>query len=221
MKKINIDELIWFIILVLLIISIIFLIKSKNITNFVSTDMIKYFYVSIFILSLFIFVQFGRIFTMKRRIEITNKFIPLTLTLCVGVILFFIIPLLKNNNINNNLGLTKTENTIVITNDNYKILNIISKNKLKFEDKRIIFLGYVDKTEEGNNCIIISRLAVNCCQADKEKIEIRVRGIKENLKKGQWISIGGKICFDSNFYILADEYKVQDEPKDIYYHNHI
>ena len=51
--------------------------------------MIKYFYVSIVILVLFAFIQFGRIFTIKRRMEITNKFIPLTFTLCIGVILFF------------------------------------------------------------------------------------------------------------------------------------
>ena len=48
---------------------------------------------------LFAFIQFGRIFTIKRRMEITNKFIPLTFTLCIGVILFFLIPLLKNDDI--------------------------------------------------------------------------------------------------------------------------
>ena len=53
MRKFNVDELIWFIILTLLSVSIIFLIKSGNITNFVGADMIKYFYVSIVILVLF------------------------------------------------------------------------------------------------------------------------------------------------------------------------
>lgn len=43
MKKFNIDELIWFIILILLDLSILFLIRSGNITNFVSSDMIIYF----------------------------------------------------------------------------------------------------------------------------------------------------------------------------------
>ena len=74
---------------------------------------------------------------IKRRMEITNKFIPLTFTLCIGVILFFLIPLLKNDDINNNLGLTKTEDTIVITNDNYEILNSINENKKEFEGKRL------------------------------------------------------------------------------------
>lgn len=221
MRKFNVDELIWFIILTLLSVSIIFLIKSGNITNFVGADMIKYFYVSIVILVLFAFIQFGRIFTIKRRMEITNKFIPLTFTLCIGVILFFLIPLLKNDDINNNLGLTKTEDTIVITNDNYKILNSINENKKEFEGKRLIFLGYIDKSEEYPDYIVVSRLAVSCCQADKEKISIRVKGVDENLENGQWISISGSICFDSGFYILSHEYKLQNEPKDIYYHNNL
>lgn len=183
--------------------------------------MIKYFYVSIVILVLFAFIQFGRIFTIKRRMEITNKFIPLTFTLCIGVILFFLIPLLKNDDINNNLGLTKTEDTIVITNDNYEILNSINENKKEFEGKRLIFLGYIDKSEKYPDYIVVSRLAVSCCQADKEKISIRVKGVDENLENGQWISISGSICFDSGFYILAHEYKLQNEPKDIYYHNNL
>ena len=98
--------------------------------------MIKYFYVSIVILVLFAFIQFGRIFTIKRRMEITNKFIPLTFTLCIGVILFFFNSFVKNDDINNNLGLTKTEDTIVITNDNYEILNSINENKKEFEGKK-------------------------------------------------------------------------------------
>ena len=59
MKKFNIDELIWFIILILLDLSIVFLIRSGNISNFVSSDMIIYFYLSIIILSIFAVFQFG------------------------------------------------------------------------------------------------------------------------------------------------------------------
>ncbi|MEE0728359.1 MAG: DUF1980 domain-containing protein, partial [Clostridium saudiense] len=86
MKKFNVDELIWFIILILMEVSIVFLIRSGNITNFVGVDMIKYFYLSIVIVGVFTIAQFGRIFTIKRRVEITNKFIPLTFTLCIGFI---------------------------------------------------------------------------------------------------------------------------------------
>ena len=221
MKKFNVDELIWFIILILMEVSIVFLIRSGNITNFVGVDMIKYFYLSIVILGVFTIAQFGRIFTIKRRVEITNKFIPLTFTLCIGFILLFIFPLLKTNNINSDLGLNKNDDAIIINSENYEILNDINDNKEKFEGKKMIFLGYVDKSEENPDCIIISRIAVKCCQADKEKIQIKAKGIESNLKEGQWINIYGKICFDNDFYILVEEYKLQDEPNDIYFHDHL
>ena len=222
MKKFNIDELIWFIILILLDLSIIFLIKSGNITNFVSSDMIIYFYLSIIILTIFALFQFSRIFTIKRRIETTNKFIPLTFTLCIGVILLYIFPLLKQNeNTNENLLFKNHTDAIIINNDNYDIVNEIIQHKDEYEGKAILFLGYIDNTKESSDFIVISRQMIKCCQADKEKIQIKAKGIKDDLEEGQWINIYGRICFDDDFYILVEEYKMQDEPNDIYFHDHL
>ena len=222
MKKFNIDELIWFIILILLDLSILFLIRSGNITNFVSSDMIIYFYLSIIILSIFALFQFGRIFTIKRRVEVTNKFIPLTFTLCIGVILLYLFPLLKGNeNINENLMLKNHTDAIIINSDNYDILNKIAEHKDEYEGKEILFLGYIDKGKEGSDFTIIARQMVKCCQADKEKIQIKAKGIESNLEEGQWINIYGKICFDNDFYILVEDYMLQDEPNDIYFHEHL
>lgn len=218
MKKFNIDELIWFIILVFLTLSIVFLIRSGNITNFVGVDMIKYFYLSIVILSVFSIFQFGRIFTIRRRVEVTNKFIPLTFTLCVGVVLLYVFPLLKNNHNINNEILFNNNDAIIITNNNYGILSEINENRNTYEGKSIVFLGYVDENKSDSEFTIISREYIKCCQADKEKVQVRTKGIDSNIKEGQWINICGKICFDESFYILIDEYKIQNEPKDIYFH---
>ena len=218
MKKFNIDELIWFIILVFLTLSIVFLIRSGNITNFVGVDMIKYFYLSIVILSVFSILQFGRIFTIRRRVEVTNKFIPLTFTLCVGVVLLYVFPLLKNNDNINNEILFNNNDAIIITNNNYGILSEINENRNTYEGKSIVFLGYVDENKSDSEFTIISREYIKCCQADKEKVQVRTKGIDSNIKEGQWINICGKICFDESFYILIDEYKIQNEPKDIYFH---
>ena len=222
MKKFNIDELIWFIILILLDLSVIFLIRSGNITNFVSSDMIIYFYLSIIILTIFALFQFSRIFTIKRRIETTNKLIPLTFTLCIGVILLYIFPLLKQNeNTNENLLFKNHTDAIIINNDNYDIVNEIIQHKDEYEGKAILFLGYIDNTKESSDFIVISRQMIKCCQADKEKIQIKAKGIKDDLEEGQWINIYGRICFDDDFYILVEEYKMQDEPNDIYFHDHL
>lgn len=222
MKKFNIDELIWFIILVLIDLSIVFLIKSGNITNFVSNDMIIYFYLSIIILSIFAIFQFGRIFTMKRRVETTNKFIPLTFTLCIGVILLYLFPVLKGNaNINEDLLFKNDPDAIIINNDNYYLLNKVLELKDEYEGKNILFLGYIDKDKKDSDFMIVSREIIKCCQADKEKIQIKIKGIKDGLEEGQWIKVYGKICFDDDFYILVEEYKLQGEPNDIYFHHNL
>ena len=218
MKRFNVDELIWFIILVLLSLSIVFLIRSGNITNFVSVDMIKYFYLSIGILSVFAIFQFSRIFTIRRRVEVTNKFLPLTFTLCVGVVLLYLFPLLKNNDNIDNEILFNNNDAIIITNNNYGILSEINENRNAYEGKSIVFLGYVDENKSNSEFTIISRESIKCCQADKEKVQVRAKGIASNIKEGQWINICGKICFDESFYILIDDYKIQNEPKDIYFH---
>ena len=219
MKKFNIDELIWFIILILLDLSILFLIRSGNITNFVGSDMINYFYLSIIILVIFSIFQFERIFTIKRRVETTNKFLPLTFTLCVGVVLLYIFPLIKAKNIEEQSLLFN--NAIIINSDNYDILNKIAEHKDEYEGKEILFLGYIDKGKEGSDFTIISRERIKCCQADKEKIQIKTKGINEDLKSGQWITIYGEVCFDDEFYIYVEEYKLQNEPKEIYFHEHL
>ena len=145
MKKFNIDELIWFIILILLAAGIIFLIRSEEITNFVSADMLVYFYISVFILGIFIIFQFNRIFTVSRKIEITNKFIPITFTLIIGGILFFIMPIMSSdNNFYDDLLLYYNDDVIVIDNENYTILDDINENKEKYEGKTMVFLGYID-----------------------------------------------------------------------------
>lgn len=183
MKKFNIDELIWFIILVLLSLSLVFLIRSGNITNFVGSDMIIYFYLSIIILSVFAIFQFGRIFTIKRRVEITNKYIPLTFTLCIGVVLLYVFPLIKGNtDINEELLLKNNTDAIIINSENYSILNEIVENKEKYEGKKIVFLGYIDKVKENSDFTIIARQTVKCCQADKEKIQIKAKGLEADRK---------------------------------------
>lgn len=215
MKKFNLDELIWFIILIFIIFSIVFMIKSGNITNFVSSDMIIYFYASIFILGIFSVAQFPRIFTIKRRQEITNKFIPLTFTLCIGVILLYVLPVIKNlNSTENKILFYNVQDAIEITSDNYEILEELDK----YNGKRIIFLGYVDYKQNDDEFIVLSREAVSCCQADKEKLQLYVKGIDKNIEVGQWISIIGKISFDNNYYISVEEYKLQNEPREIYFH---
>ena len=85
MKRINYDELIWFILLVILNFLMFFLIKSDEIQNFINGRMLIFFKFSVIILVLFSICQFPKIFTIPSRMYITNKFFPL---------IFFVIILL-------------------------------------------------------------------------------------------------------------------------------
>lgn len=220
MKKFNVDELIWFIILVLSSFSIIFLIESGNITNFVGKDMIIYFYISTVVLAVFAIFQFQRIFTIKRRSEVTNKFIPLTFTLFIGVVLLYVFPMMKTySDINNDIIFHYKEDAIIISNNNYEILENINDNREEYQGKTIVFLGYVDGYDKGEEFIVLSREAIDCCQADKEKIQVRVKGIDSKVSRGQWINIYGEINYDNNFYVLTSDYKLQNEPKELYFHH--
>lgn len=221
MKRFNLDELIWFIILVLLGISMMFLAVSGSVVNFIDEGMIKYFYISIVIVILFAAVQISRIFTIKRRKDITNKFIPITFTLCIGVVLLYIFPIIKEQMYaNNNYVINYGADTIIVSCDNYEILNNINDNYEDYNNKQIAFLGYVDNSES-IEYITLAREAISCCQADKEKILVRVKGITENELPGQWMEVYGKIAFDGEgYYISADEYYNSSEPSEIYFHDH-
>ena len=65
MKRINYDELIWFILLVILTFLMFFLIKSDEIQNFINGRMLIFFKFSVIILVLFSICQFPKIFNSK------------------------------------------------------------------------------------------------------------------------------------------------------------
>ena len=65
MKKFNMDEFIWFIIQLTLIILMIYLKVSGKITYFISSKMMIYFNMSIIILMLYALAQSRKIFTVR------------------------------------------------------------------------------------------------------------------------------------------------------------
>ena len=206
MNRFNIDELIWFITLIFIAGSLNFLIKTGEINNFIHEDMMKYFFISIGILILFIVFQFSRIFTLKRRVDFTNKFIPIIFTILVGVGLFFVVPITKGNDIDTQWN---NNNVIAITAQNHHII----ENNNEYLGEIISFVGYIEK--DGNN-IYISRNMISCCQSDKVKISIKASNLDESIEKNQWINVVGKILYDEEPCIEVMEFKLMKEPKDIY-----
>ena len=84
MKRFNFDELLWFIVLILLDILIAYLIISNKIDFYVGKKMIKYAYFTVIMISIISVFQLTNIFTCKGSINLKIKLIPIILALMLG-----------------------------------------------------------------------------------------------------------------------------------------
>lgn len=226
MKKFNLDELLWFVIQLLLLVVMVYLKASGQIVNFIGKRMMFYYSLSVVILIVYSLAQVSKIFTIRSRNPITNKFYPMTFVIILIVGFFYIEPnyrLLTNgsnidiNNLSNDMEIN---DVIIIDSSNFDIIKEINSNNNNYLGKVIQFVGAVtniDSTEE----ITIGREVISCCQSDKWLIEIKAKGIT-NINKGKWIDVIGKISTDGNeLYIESIQFKEINEPFDIYLHEQL
>lgn len=227
MKKFNIDELIWFLVQVILLILMVYLKNSDKITYFISSKMLIYFNIAIIILILYSIAQITKIFTIRSRNSITNKFFPLVFVIVLSVLFLYVEPnyrLLQSGNVEKSsirLDNIDEDNLIKIDNDNYELIKDISDNVDKYKDKLIEITAFIYKTNtEYNDESIIGREVVSCCQSDKSLIEIRVKGIN-NIKEGTWINLIGRINYDESLFLECISYENTEEPINIYFHEEL
>ena len=216
MKKFNMDEFLWFMIQLILIILMIYLKVSGKITYFISSKMMIYFSISIVILILYTLAQVSKIFTVRSRNYITDKFYPIMFVIALCTVFLYIMPNYKNIKASANnesmLNEKSYDGMIEVTNENYEMLYDIDK----YDNSIIEIVGFVYKKNNDNE-IILGREVVSCCQSDKSLIEIKVKGIN-NIKKGQWIKVIGKVNSNDSINLECIDYEKVDEPIEIYFH---
>ena len=216
MKKFNMDEFLWFMIQLILIILMIYLKVSGKITYFISSKMMIYFSISIVILILYTLAQVSKIFTVRSRNYITDKFYPIMFVIALCTVFLYIMPNYKNIKASANnesmLNEKSYDGMIEVTNENYEMLYDIDK----YDNSIIEIVGFVYKKNNDNE-IILGREVVSCCQSDKSLIQIKVKGIN-NIKKGQWIRVVGKVNFNDSINLECIDYEKVDEPIEIYFH---
>lgn len=216
MKKFNMDEFLWFMIQLTLIILMIYLKVSGKITYFISSKMMIYFSISIVILILYTLAQVSKIFTVRSRNYITDKFYPIMFVIALCTVFLYIMPNYKNMKASANnesmLNEKSYDGMIEVTNENYEMLYDIDK----YDNSIIEIVGFVYKKNNDNE-IILGREVVSCCQSDKSLIEIKVKGIN-NIKKGQWIKVIGKVNSNDSINLECIDYEKVDEPIEIYFH---
>lgn len=216
MKKFNMDEFLWFMIQLILIILMIYLKVSGKITYFISSKMMIYFSISIVILILYTLAQVSKIFTVRSRNYITDKFYPIMFVIALCTVFLYIMPNYKNMKASANnesmLNEKSYDGMIEVTNENYEMLYDIDK----YDNSIIEIVGFVYKKNNDNE-IILGREVVSCCQSDKSLIQIKVKGIN-NIKKGQWIKVIGKVNSNDSINLECIDYEKVDEPIEIYFH---
>ncbi|WP_454054182.1 TIGR03943 family putative permease subunit [Clostridium sp. Marseille-Q7071] len=211
MKKFNLNEVIWFLILLSFSLSLSNLIYTKRIFSFIHPNMVKYMYfvlASLIILDLF---QFKKIFTIEKREKIKYSYI-------LFVILLISIPLVKTDTINSSMANLKGYKYFKSNNSEYSSFNslqnidlkekieIDEKNFMKtfeeivnnldyYEGKKIVVEGFVYKnTSFENQQFLLSRPVMNCCAADAEIYGILCEYDKaDKLQKDSWVRVEATI----------------------------
>lgn len=218
MKRFNISEFIWFIILLVFTLYIYYLLITGRITLFVHPKLAKYSAFSLVILGELSVFQFFKIFTVKTRVSFKNGYIYFILVIIVGI---FIAPGGLNSEIGDKKGITlvtshsienigkhthtKEEliigNTIVF-NDKYYMhyLEELSEDLDKHIGKKIIISGYVTKSSKlGKDEFILTRLLINCCAADSQVLGISCRNASGTyIEKDSWIRVEGMVSYKEN-----------------------
>ena len=215
MRKFNVEEFIWLLILILLTTYIGYLMLYKEVYNYLSIKTAKNLYIVLVILPILIIVQAMKVISFNSRTDTSLKFIPVIFTLIIGVLLLLRGYIYKDNNNNlssfNNLF---AKDAIEINHETHHILEDLEVEGEEYLDKRIIFTGVVYKYE--GDKFILGREEMNCCAADSYIIGVKTLS-KDKFKEGQWIKVVGKISFDGEYYLQVEEYIKINPPSNIYF----
>lgn len=220
MRRFNLNEFLWFIILSLFMMIIAYGIASGNIYNILTQRLVKFLWIAVVIIGLLILVQIPKIFTIPDRtgVKKSNAIFILALSIMfIGVMQAPIVTLSKqvqvvvqDENHQHDEEEHIPDGVINVTDKNfYGYLEEIQKDLDKFENRDIYLKGRVIKQGEK---YIITKNVMNCCAADAKTygIFIDIRPTM-NLEEGREYVIAGKLqkieVKHNNKYIELPEIK--------------
>lgn len=215
MRKFNVEEFIWLLILILLTTYIGYLMISGEVYYYLSEKTARNLYIAVVILPILIIVQAMKVVSFNYRADTSLKFMPIVFTLAVGVLLLLRGFIYKDSNNDlssfNNLF---AKDAIEINHETHHILEDLEDHGEVYLDKYIVFTGFVYKYE--GDKFILGREEMNCCAADSYIIGVKTLA-KDKFKEGQWVKVLGKISFDGEYYLQVEEYIKVNEPNNIYF----
>lgn len=203
MKKFNINEFIWFIILALLWLTVFVIYKSSLIYNYVSNKSEKLILIALVVLAVICINQLIRSFSFPTRenIKFGNFIFILALVLILSnkgkYVSSFIeikgITLIENNEEGHNRGSEESlaRNEKIDIKDNlHEFLHVFNDEEEKLKGKKIEIEGIVYKPNDLNDGFIIAKQEINCCAADAENIGIICKG-KTEIRQDELVKVEG------------------------------
>ena len=222
MRRFNLDEFIWFILLFLLTALWGYLIFSGAIYGLVNASMVKYSSFAFFSFIILAIFQLSKIITFPSRVDMSNKFIPLIFTL------FMAVAYIALNSISTNTSsLLLSENEVIFnydgdyisisnndTNYNYTLIENLNSDS-EYIGKTVSIVGYIDRNNNlPENTFSISRDEISCCLQDLRTIGILSKENKPlSIENGSWVKALGIIRYENkNAYLELIELSLIKEP---------
>lgn len=183
MKRFNFDELLWFIVLILIDASISYLIFTGKIEFYIGKKMIKYAYITIIMISIISIFQLTNVFTCKGNTNIKVKLTPIIVALGLGIISINTQQTFRHVELNNELRDSET--------NHIDIKSLYEYESNFSEDRNKININFKDNISAANNKEDI--LTIN------EDNPMVLEDIRINPKKyvGKTLEVDGFVCKES------------------------
>ncbi|MDD7796107.1 TIGR03943 family putative permease subunit [Clostridium sp. 'White wine YQ'] len=216
MKRFNINEFIWFLILVFIDIYLYYLISTRKIFDYVSNKTEYYIWSAIVILAFVAIFQFFKIFTIPTREKLRKGYLIFIIAFIlminskgikeIDTLQFKGVTVVINNtpfeHSHSGEETIPNEGKISLTKENlYSYVEQLQENPQKYVGREAVISGVVYQVQGDENTFYIGRNVISCCIADSQNVVI-ICNIKEKKlpQKGQWVEVSGKIEIGSFNY---------------------
>lgn len=209
MKRFNINEFIWFLILGVMFVLLAYSVYTEKIFLIVNSDMRVYVYIAMFIIALMMVIQCQKIFTISARGGVKFGYLIFVFSI---ICLWYMTKIdivktsleFKEVNLYHELHSNSSHNEehhihcidderIVINNDNFhERLEELIHHVDEYVGKEVEITGIVYNDSKYEDKFIVTNLDMNCCIVDSSYLGVLC---KDNIKleNGTEVTVQGKI----------------------------
>lgn len=210
MKRFNLNEFIWFLLLGFNLIFLTYAVYTEKIFLIINSDMRVYTYIAIGIIALILIIQIFKIFTIPSRGGIKKGYLIFVFSsICLVSIMkvdivktsleFKEVNLyheLHSNDLHNESHHINCidENSLIINNDNFhERLEELIHHVDEYVGKNVEISGIVYNDSKHKDNFIITNLQMNCCIVDSSYLGVLCEKNNLKLENGEAITVSGVV----------------------------